>query len=189
MGEMMTVEANLTKIDALARASQSGDLEAFGQLVRELSPVLIRFFRRRGSPCFEDLTQSTWLRVVENLSRYDPSRSFTTWLFTIAYRLWVDEVRSSAGKPVVPQIHDLPERADRGGCGEALEALTTGLRDCIGRLAAEERTIIRLRYWDDLALEEIATRLGRAYGSVKGKAYRAAEKLRKCLQRKGIRAI
>jgi len=185
----MTGDANLTEIDALARQSQRGSLDAFQQLARKLTPVLIRFFRRRGSPRSEDLTQNTWLRVVENLSRYDSARSFTTWLFTIAYRLWVDEVRRGGSVHLIPQLHDLPERTDGRYGEDVLEELTAKLRDCIGQLPGDERTIIRLRYWEDLGLDEIALRMGRDYGSIKGKAFRAAEKLRKCMQNKGISAV
>ena len=74
-----------SRIDALARASGRGDREAFHRLVEALTrPLLAVAYRyTRDWEAARDLTQDTWIKVWERLDRYDPARSFRSWLLTV----------------------------------------------------------------------------------------------------------
>ena len=183
----MTTDDLADPIDGLAQKSQGGDSEAFRALVERLTPVLVGFFRLKEVSEAEDLAQRTWMRVVQHQGRYDRARSFRTWVFTIAHRLWIDETKKRKPKYIAMEDVADPARGDMNEAG--FEERIARLRECMDELAPGQRDIIYFRYWEDLGLDAIAARLGEDYGSVKGKAYRAGQKLRKCLESKGIRKI
>lgn len=114
---------------ALAMAAQRGDEGAFRTLVESLSRTLMAMAYRytRDWEWARDLTQESWIRVHGNLRRYDPSRSFTAWLFTLhrngcrdhLRRPWVsrertigDEMIQEAGGPATRDPADELERKE-----------------------------------------------------------------------------
>jgi RNA polymerase sigma-70 factor (ECF subfamily) len=179
--------------NCLARKAKGGDREAFEQLVREFTPALISFYRRKGVPNtdIEDLAQETWLQVVRSLGRFDPARDLTAWVFAVAYHLWIDRLRRPVPKerwtlffPDIPDYRQMPV-ADTVLTAERIARVAECVRECVDELAPDEQEIVRLRFWEDCSLQAIGKRMGREYGSIKGKAHRAALKLRTCLQGKG----
>jgi RNA polymerase sigma-70 factor (ECF subfamily) len=66
-------------------AAKDGDEPAFRTLVETLTRTLVAMAYRytRDWEWARDLTQETWIRVHQNLDRYDTGRSFTSWLYTI----------------------------------------------------------------------------------------------------------
>lgn len=82
-------------LTALAVASREGDQSSFKELVERLSRTLMAMAYRytRDWEWARDLTQETWIRVHGNLERYDPNRSFSSWLFTIHRNGCRDHVR------------------------------------------------------------------------------------------------
>ncbi len=70
---------------SLAMAAKDGEESAFRTLVETLTRTLVAMAYRytRDWEWARDLTQETWIRVHQNLGRYDPGRSFTSWLYAI----------------------------------------------------------------------------------------------------------
>jgi RNA polymerase, sigma subunit, SigW len=70
----------------LAALAKAGDEDAFAELVRGRTDSVVAFLRRMlgDTEDARDVAQLTFLRVWENLPRYDPSYAFSTWLFRIA---------------------------------------------------------------------------------------------------------
>jgi len=99
----------------LARAAKAGDQDAFRTLVESLTRTLVAMAYRytRDWEWSRDLTQETWIRVHQNLDRYDPSRPFTSWLYTIhrngcrdhGRRPWVQR-ESVPGNDVVQELQE-----------------------------------------------------------------------------------
>jgi RNA polymerase sigma-70 factor, ECF subfamily len=81
---------------ALALRAQAGDVEAFAELVRRRTPGVVAFLRRMLGDAEDarDVAQLTFLRVWENIGRYDPAWAFSTWLFRIAGNLAIDAIRA-----------------------------------------------------------------------------------------------
>ena len=77
------------------RLATQGDQEAFGNLVQAYqTPVYNLAYRMLGSPAdAEEAAQETFLRVYKNLHRYDPERSFRSWLLSIASHYCIDCLR------------------------------------------------------------------------------------------------
>jgi RNA polymerase sigma factor (sigma-70 family) len=72
-----------------------GDTDALGALLERYQNRLYRYLLRmvREPAAAEDLFQQTWLRVAEQVRRYDPRRSFDVWFFTVARNLALDSLR------------------------------------------------------------------------------------------------
>ena len=78
----------------IAEAS-SGDKEAFSKLVEKYQrPVYSVCYRMLGTPtAAEDAAQETFIRAYQALDRYDPKRSFATWILSIASHYSIDQLR------------------------------------------------------------------------------------------------
>ena len=140
---------------------------------------LLRYLRRRvrDEHAAEDVLQETFLKAYRNLGRYDPSRSFATWIFTIATRLAASHFRSrrlAAGMEGVdpPARGAGPfEAASRREQHEGLWALASRV------LADGQFTALWLRYAEDMTLDEVAAVMARSKGSVKVLLHRACRRL------------
>ncbi len=80
----------------LVEMARAGDDDAFADLVERRSAGVFAFLRRMlGDPEeARDIAQLTFVRVWENLDRYNPAWAFSTWMFRIASNLAIDSIRS-----------------------------------------------------------------------------------------------
>ena len=80
----------------LIHRAQQGCEDAFADLVRGRTDSVVAFLRRMlgDTEDARDVAQLTFLRVWENLPRYDPTFAFSTWLFRIAGNLAIDALRA-----------------------------------------------------------------------------------------------
>jgi len=85
----------------LVTAHLSGDPRAFQELVARYHGRLINFVNRmiRDRERAEDLVQEVFIRVHRHLSRFDPTRQFSTWIYTIASNLAKNELRRTPCTP------------------------------------------------------------------------------------------
>src|SRR5882672_7857272 len=72
--------------------------ELMARYERPVFSVAMRMLRQREDA--EDVTQETFVRMFRALDRYDPSRSFSAWLFSIAARLSIDQIRRRRHHPL-----------------------------------------------------------------------------------------
>src|SRR5882672_2716979 len=72
--------------------------ELMARYERPVFSVAMRMLRQREDA--EDVTQETFVRMFRALERYDPSRPFSAWLFTIATRLCIDHLRRRRVRPI-----------------------------------------------------------------------------------------
>src|SRR5687768_2103514 len=80
---------------ALIRKAKEGDGRAIEALIRAHQDALYAFMlRMSGRPdVAEDIVQEAFVRVLKNLDRFDSRFRFSTWLFTIAKRLYVNSIQ------------------------------------------------------------------------------------------------
>ena len=166
--------------EELAADAAAGSSACFEALVRLLGPRLLRYLhqRVRDAHAAEDLLQETFLKAYRNLGRYDPSRSFATWLFTIGTRLAASYWRSR--RPAVAMEGIDPP--DRRGCGPQE---TASRREEHARLWAtasrvlsdSQFTALWLRYAEEMAIREIASVMSKSTGGVKVLLHRACRRL------------
>jgi RNA polymerase sigma-70 factor, ECF subfamily len=174
--------------DDLIRRAQDGEVRAFEQLVEHHIPQIRRFARAfaESDPDADDLAQEALIKVYRALGSYRRESAFSTWLFAITRNAFLDATkalgrRQSALRDVqsaAPDDRDRPPPAD-----ELLEREQDRRRlwAAIQRVPEEYRTAIVLMDIEGLSCAEVARIEGVPVGTVKSRASRGREHLRRLL--------
>ncbi|MBI4708671.1 MAG: RNA polymerase sigma factor [Candidatus Portnoybacteria bacterium] len=147
--------------EEIARFVQSGDIEAFGLLVKRYEAKLKRYGRRflSGDQAgVEDVVQEAFLKAYENIRSFDSSKKFSPWLYRIAHNEFVNVLRKK--KPLLFFGTDIffphpiaKEQADK----EANFQETRKLIDkCLKGLDLKYKEPLILYYFEELDYKEIA---------------------------------
>ena len=177
----------------IIRRCLAGDEQAYRELVERYQRQVFSLARRMlgSTEDAEDLTQETFVRMFRALDRYDPSRPFPAWLFTIATRLCIDHLRRRRVRPVSLAQRDQAtdedytlEIEDQGLRPDEVAVRTEEegrVRDLIDSLPHHYRIVVMLRHQQDLSYEEIAEALHLPLGTVKARIHRARALLKQRL--------
>ena len=168
-----------------------GDQDAFEEIVtlfqHRLYHVCYRMLSNRQEA--EDIAQEAFVRAYINIHTFDQKRKFSTWLFRIATNLCIDRIRKK--KPDyyldanVPGTEGLTMYSQIAADGELpeeeVERMETQERIQyeIGRLPDKYRSVIILRYIEELPLQEIGDILELPLGTVKTRVHRGRAAFRK----------
>jgi RNA polymerase sigma-70 factor, ECF subfamily len=194
MGSVASVWEGRLGVDAAVQQLRRGDPDALATLMARYQNRIYRYLLRLvGQPAdADDLFQQTWLRVAEKIQRFDTSRNFDAWLFTLARNLAFDHLRRVRPRSLdEPVSDDSPEdtmasrlaSADPGPfdqllAGERAMRLTEALQN----LPASYREVLSLRFEEEMKLEEIALVLAAPLSTVKSRLRRSLEQLRGMLE-------
>ncbi|MBX3098743.1 MAG: sigma-70 family RNA polymerase sigma factor [Salinibacterium sp.] len=168
--------------ETVLAAAQAGTPWACTTLWREYSPTVVGFARGRGAREPEDLASDVFLTVFEQLTTFVGSESeFRSFIFSIAYRRLVDELRQRGKRGETVQW--TPEQ-DARSTPSAEEAANAHISDIsvlslLDSLPADQRDVMVLRIVSDLTVEQIAEVLHKKPGAVKALQRRALASLRK----------
>ena len=166
------------------RRIHAGDRQAFAAVVNLYQGSLFGFLGRMGldQAHAEDLAQETFIRAWQNLGRYRQELgAFSTWLFTIARNLALNELARAAHARELPPNEDTPEPAcEEPGPEAALAAkqLRRRLQRVLRQMPLGDRSVLALAYTHELELSAIAQIEGCSTGAVKTRLHRARQKLR-----------
>lgn len=167
---------------ATVAGARNAEQWAFATVWVEYAPAVNAFLRARGSREAEDLTSETFIAVFDRLPQFVGGEAeFRSFLFSIAYRRLVDELRLrsrrgessewSAGgdtRRAASAEHDALERV-----GDA------AVRQIIESLPEDQRNVMALRIIADLSIEQISEVLDKRPGAIKALQRRALDRLRK----------
>jgi RNA polymerase sigma-70 factor (ECF subfamily) len=181
---------------ALMLRVKRGDRAAFAELVEKYRQPLFNFICRtlRDESESEDLAQNVFLQVYKSRQRYQPTAKFSTWLFTIARNLCLNEIRRRSRHPAesIEENHgendDLPQRQyeDKKNSLPAENVLqgelATKIEEAIAQLPETQRTAILLCRQDDLSYEQIAEILDTSLSATKSLIHRGRETLKEKLK-------
>lgn len=162
--------------------AKAGDKDAFAKLVEKYKkPVYSVCYRMLGTPtAAEDAAQEAFIRAYMAIDRYDPSRSFATWVLSIASNYSIDQLRK---KKVIILSMDNEKHAwlappDPGPSPEkaALEKEKFGqIQSLLTSLNEVDRAAVILQYWHDYSYEQIAETLDLSSSAVKSRLFRARQ--------------
>jgi RNA polymerase sigma-70 factor (ECF subfamily) len=185
--------------EQLMRRFQRGEARAFETLMlRHRTPVHAFLLRLTGERTrAEDLTQETFLRLVQGAASWEPRAAVRTWLFTIARNLATDlsrrqVLRATESLEAPAPGSDRPRLAEPASPGpapdEAAEAarLRPRLEAALAALAPEQREVFLLREHAGLGFAEIAEALQVNENTVKSRMRYALLALRERLASEGI---
>jgi RNA polymerase sigma-70 factor (ECF subfamily) len=176
----------------LAELAKAGDENAFADLVRGRTDSVVAFLRRMlgDTEDARDVAQLTFLRVWENLPRYDPTWAFSTWLFRIAGNLAIDALRARGTR-----ARTLAEslRVVRGGLLAAepeaplrlsREEIRRVFDACATVLSEKQRLVFVLREMEEKESREVAEIVGCRESTVRNHLFQARRLLREELRRR-----
>ena len=180
---------------ALMLRVKRGDREAFEALVEKYKqPVMNLVFRTlRDATEAEDLTQHVFLQVYKSAHRYEVSAKFSTWIFTIARNLTLNEIRRRTRHPAdsldatSPEddqpILQVEDRKHFAAPDAVLHAeLQAKIDEAIGGLPEKQRTALLMCREDELSYEDMAKVLGCSLSATKSLIHRARETLKEVLK-------
>ncbi len=173
-----------------------GDMAAFTELVEKYKQPVINLIYRtiRDATEAEDLAQNVFVQVHKSAHRYKVSAKFSTWLFTIARNLSLNEIRRRSRHPAdsldetfhddeshpIRQVEDVkyfsaPENLLQSELQEKLDS-------ALAQLPENQRTAILLCQQDELSYDEIAEVLGCSLSATKSLIHRGRETLKQQLK-------
>lgn len=167
----------------------AGDGHAFATLVERFQRKIFRVARAivRDDAEADSVTQDTFVQAYTHLARFEGRAELETWLTRIAINRSRDTLRRRRFVSLItlggddesePILEPVDERPD-----PERQLLATQLRAAIlkaeRQLSAQQKTIFRLRHYENLSLEDIAEHLGLRSGTVRAHLFRAIHKIRK----------
>jgi RNA polymerase sigma-70 factor, ECF subfamily len=187
--------------EALVRRVRSGEREVFGVLVDRYKRGIANFIGAtvRNPSETADLSQETFLRAYAHLNTFNPQLGkFSTWIYQIARNV----IRTYLAKSQrAPQLQEMPEeqtletaladpspQADPAG-GLLRREAERELRAALAELPDRTRTVLALRYFDNMEYQTIASTLGLSLGNVKTLIHRGKIALTKKMREREARAL
>lgn len=177
----------------LVRRAREGDRRAYGEIVGRYQAAIVRRAERvlRNSAAAEDAAQEAFVRAYAYLDSYDGKHRLYTWLARIVTNVCLSQLSSQQWQtrpledalavPLEAAEDDDPERAALANEREA------ALQQAIDGLPQKYRDVLILRYWQDLAYDEIASLTKQSLGAVKTQLHRARHLLAEHLRRPSTR--
>lgn len=169
----------------MLRRVHRGEADAFTELLeRYRRPLLNYAYRLLGgdAAAAADVAQEAFVRAYQHAGAFDPGRgTVRAWLFTLARRRALDELRRRRRHQTVPlESAPAPLSAADPGAAEQMAASETGreIATAVASLPEDQRTAVILSEYHGLAHGEIAAVLGCSAKSVESRLYRARQTLR-----------
>lgn len=171
----------------LVAAHLAGDSRAFQELVGRYRGRLLNFVHRMigDRERAEDLVQEAFVRVYRHLHRFDPTKKFSTWIYTIASNLAKNELRNRSRSPLVYyqslrppgeedqrplQFEDVSTRPDDMYANRYLREMVDAT---VATLSPHHREVFVMRELEGRSYEEIAQLTHCHLGTVKSRLNRA----------------
>lgn len=190
----MTQHTHQVLTELLVLRAQGGQRDAIGLLVRLWHERLLRHARRTTGTedAALDVMQESWLDICRGLYQLDDPARFGPWAYRIVTRRCARWVHKQQRRRQVEQAHieqaqiqqtlanehrERTSEADDVARSDTADAVRAALR----HLPTEQQAILELRYVEGFGIEQIATALGIASGTVKSRLFHARQHLRDIL--------
>jgi RNA polymerase sigma-70 factor, ECF subfamily len=190
------MSAELDPDAALMLRVKQGEGGAFAELVDKYKQPVVNLVYRmlHDATEAEDLAQAAFVQVFKSAHRYKPASKFSTWLFTIARNLCLNEIRRRTRHRVESLDVPHPEHEDQAWRqpedqktfsppGSLLQReLTEKIEQALAELPENQRAAILLCRQDELSYEEIAQVLDCSVSATKSLIFRGRENLKQKLK-------
>jgi RNA polymerase sigma factor (sigma-70 family) len=170
------------------RALNSGEQKAYAELMeRYREPIYFMLLKMvNNKDDAEDLTIEAFGKAFRRLAQYTPQFAFSTWLFKIATNNCIDHIRRKRIKAVSidqgfqSEDGDTIEISVKDAVLDPAEAMQKEerirkMRAIVDKLKPRYKKLVEMRYFDEMAYEEIAEELKLPLGTVKAQLFRARE--------------
>ncbi|HSJ91424.1 MAG TPA: sigma-70 family RNA polymerase sigma factor [Ilumatobacter sp.] len=168
-------------MEEVIRRARAGDREALAHLWRSYQHLLLRYFRGKGMNEPEDLASTVWIEVASGLVRFEGDESdFRRWLFTIAARRRIDDIRATkrrADRIERAPIDERPAHARSAGDEAERAAGLDAAIAMVQSLPPDQAEAVLLRVVADLGVTEVAEIMHRSEGAVRVLVHRGLKRL------------
>ena len=183
--------------ETLLERFQAGDTRAFEELLQRYRGPIFNFVLRsvRDRERAADLTQETFLRVVQRADSFRGGSKLSTWIYAIARNLCIDHGRrmvfrrhrsldaplkgsEEKSSPMVDRIPSREPETDRDAIGRQLQAQIAA---AVEELPDDQREVFLLRQVQGMAFKDIAEVVGVSENTVKSRMRYALERLQGAL--------
>jgi RNA polymerase sigma-70 factor, ECF subfamily len=168
----------------LISLSQQGDSEAFARLYACYVGRITRYvyYRVTDHELAEDITSRIFLKMLEKLDTYQVGQSpLIAWLYRMAHNAVIDHYRMKKTFISLEDLHQAEVRQEDGMEEKLdLQIKSEQLRAALHVLTEEQQSVVILKFIDGLSTQEIARRLGKQQGAVRGLQMRALQRLARC---------
>ncbi|MBN8824699.1 MULTISPECIES: sigma-70 family RNA polymerase sigma factor [unclassified Spirosoma] len=167
---------------------KQGDSASFAFLVDRYKHMAYTIALRimRNAEDAEDAAQEGFVKAYQQLHRFEGKSKFSTWLYTIVYRVAITKLEQQR-VATVPIQEELTETYSNSYQTNQLESLQVSdqqkyIKDAIERLPATEGLLITLYYLDEKSIREIEEITGLSESNIKVKLFRARKVLEEQLR-------
>ena len=132
----------------------------------------------------DDLTQDTFLRVLQQPFQDYSKAATAAYLRRAAYHLFISAHRRAGRMVVTDELEAIDHAWARLAAEENGEEMLESLRECLQQLTERARMALEMRFRDDKSRAEIAARLSLSEDGAKNLMQRAKDRLRECMDKK-----
>lgn len=171
------------------------DPEQFGVLIQRYEERLRRYILRISNASYDDAQdtlQEVFLKVYKNLQKFDPSLSFSSWIYRITHNQVISQYRKRKVRPqevssdftedmLQRLVSDISPQKDI----EATE-LAEHIREALAELDMKYREVLVLRFFEELSYDEMSDVLRKPVGTIGTLLNRAKKKFGSILLEKGM---
>jgi RNA polymerase sigma-70 factor (ECF subfamily) len=186
----MTIFGNrLVKLtdEKLMQGIQQGEVPAFNELYNRYGQRLLSYFYRElggDEQKAQDFLQDLFFKIVEKPEMFDTQRSFSSWIFTVAYNMCKNEYRRlEVRKNTESNLRTEQQKSQIEASGTNPEhelekkSFEKAVLAELDELGNGHRSAFLLRYQQDLSIAEIAEVLGCSQGTVKSRLFYTTRRL------------
>lgn len=178
----------------LVRATMQGNMAAYDEIVRRYQQALAAslYHLCKNQTDLEDLVQETFIRTYHKLHKWTPKAPLMSWIRRIGYNLSYDYLRKQKRNPLANRRDQIDsEQDERQPELQIVDNATTAdeksdrsdlMQWLLGQLKPDEAMLVTMMYVEQLAVLEIADRLGWGESKVKVKIFRTRKKLKKLFE-------
>jgi len=181
----------------LVNEVSKGNVEAFNALYNKYSGQIYNYiYRLIGEVCtVEDIFQDTFVRVIQNIDRYNPVFKFSTWIYTIASNLCFNELKKmkknknhvqisemNSGENFPVKQHQLHSKEKSPLEHTVISDVQEKIKLAVNSLSENHRMVFIQKFYHNLSYKEIADIMNCSIGTVKSRIHYALEHLREILE-------
>jgi RNA polymerase sigma-70 factor (ECF subfamily) len=159
---------------------------AFRQLMKMEQEKVYRLIRRMviDHNDTDDLTQSTFIKVFENIHEFKGKSRLSTWIYRIAVNEALNFLRHKRHKMFIPIVNVERQLANKIEVGSNFngDEIEKKLQKAILSLPEKQRLVFNMRYYENVKYEEMSEILNTSVGALKASYHIAEEKIEKILR-------
>jgi RNA polymerase sigma-70 factor (ECF subfamily) len=168
----------------LIRRSQSGDTEAYDQLVSKYRAKIFTLVRGmvRNEHDASDLVQEGWLKAWQSIHQFKGRSSFYTWLYRITMNVTIESLRRKRQREEIELIDAIASFLPSPRANDRRTEIQEKVESALAKLSPEHRAVVVLKELEGLQYREIAEVLNIPVGTVMSRLFYAKKQLQSRLR-------